>query len=139
MNAIGIVFSAEFVRRLSSRAFIIATVIGALSIVLITALPKILANDLGAGSNAIVLVGEPALTAAAETLLRGDFTIAAELPTLDRPPNAAFLDVHGKASSVAVLERRSDGLHVIGYARDPSSFGPQFARDLAPLQVALGT
>lgn len=139
MNAIGIVFSAEFARRVTSRAFIIATVVGALSIVLITVLPKVLASGFGGGSNAIVLVGDPALTTPAKTLLRRDFEIAATLPRLDGPPSTGFLDAHGKASSVGVLERRADGLHVTVYARDPSSFRAQFARDLAPLQIALGT
>lgn len=139
MNAIGIVFSAEFIRRLTSRAFIVATVIGALSIVLIAVLPKIVAGQTGLGSSAIVLVGDPALTTPARALLRNDFAIAATLPRLPAPPTVAFLDAHGKAASVAVLERGSDGLRVTAYARDASTFRGQFARDLVPLQVALGT
>ncbi|MEA2688873.1 MAG: type transport system permease protein, partial [Candidatus Eremiobacteraeota bacterium] len=44
------------------------------------------------------------------------------------------------ASAVAVLEQRPDGLHVVAYARDPSSFRESFGRDLAPIQnaIALG-
>jgi ABC-2 type transport system permease protein len=139
VNAIGIVFSAEFVRRLTSRAFIVATLLGAISIVLIAVLPKIIAGDAGIGSNTIVLVGDPTLTTPAKALLRRDFAIAATLPRLQALPTVSFLNGHGKAAAVAVLERRSDGLHVTAYARDPSSFRGQFARDLAPLQVALGT
>lgn len=139
MSTIGIVFSAEFVRRLTSRAFIIATIVGALSIVLIAVLPKLLAGGAGSGGDAIVLVGDPKLIVPARGLLENDFTIAATLPRLDGPPTAAFLTAHGKAAAVAIFERGRDGLQVTAYALDPSSFRSQFARDLAPLQVALGT
>jgi ABC-2 type transport system permease protein len=139
VNAIGIVFSAEFLRRITSRAYIFATLIGALSIVLIAILPKLFAGGFGGGSTTLVLVGDPALTSAARPLLEHDYKIAATLARLDRTPDTAFLDAHGKATAVTVLSRDRDGLKVTAYARDPSEFHGAFARHLLPLQVALGT
>jgi ABC-2 type transport system permease protein len=139
MNPIGIVFSAEFLRRITSRAYRIATLLGALSIVLIAVLPKLFSGGFGGGSTTLVLVGDPALTAAARPLLAHDYTIGATLTRLDRTPDTAFLDAHGKATAVAVLSRRRGGLSVVAYARDPSAFRGGFARSLVPLQVALGT
>lgn len=139
MNAIGIVFSAEFLRRVTSRAYIFATAIGAVSIVLIAVLPKLLAGGFGGGATTLVLVGDPVLTAAARPLLEPDYTIAATLARLDRVPDTAFLDAHRKAAAVTVLARDRNGLRVTAYARDPSEFHGAFARHLLPLQVALFT
>jgi ABC-2 type transport system permease protein len=139
VNAIGIVFSAEFLRRITSRAYIIATIIGALSIVAIAVLPKLLAGGFAGSTTTLVLVGDPALTAAARPLLAGDYKIAATLARLDHTPDTAFLDAHGKATAVTVLTRDRTGLRVTAYARDPSEFHGGFARHLLPLQVALGT
>ncbi len=139
MNAIGTVFSAEFLRRITSRAYIVATIIGAASIVLLALLPKLFAGGLGGSSNVIVLVGDPGLTAAARPLLARDYTVDATLPRLPGRPDVAFLDAHHKATAVAILTRGAGGLRVTAYARDPSDFRATFARDLLPLQVALGT
>ena len=139
MNAIGIVFSAEFLRRITSRAYIFATVLGALSIVMIAVLPKLFAGGLGGSTTTLVLAGDPALTAAARPLLEPDYKIAATLARLDRTPDAAFLDAHGKAAAVTVLARDRSGLRVTAYARDPSEFHGAFARHLLPLQVSLFT
>lgn len=139
MNAIGIVFSAEFLRRITSRAYIVATLIGALSIVAIAVLPRLFAGGFGGNSTTLVLVGDPALTAAARPLLEQDYKIAATLARLERTPDTAFLDAHGKATAVTVLSRDRTGLRVTAYARDPSEFHGGFARHLVPLQIALGT
>jgi ABC-2 type transport system permease protein len=140
MSTIGVIFSAEFMRRIKSRAFLAGTLIGAASILLIAILPSILGGAMSSSSKKIVLVGDPALTATAKTLLQRDFEITATLTKLDRPPTPAFLDAHGKASAVALLSRPvGDGLKVVAYARDPSAFRESFGKDLAPLQVALAT
>jgi ABC-2 type transport system permease protein len=139
MNTLGVIFSAEFVRRIKSRAFIFGTIIGAASVLLISILPSILGGALSSAGKRIVLVGDPTLTATARTLLKNDFDVTATVPKLDGKPTTAFLDAHGKASAAAVLTRAADGLRVTAYARDPSSFRPVFGRDLAPLQVALAT
>ncbi|MEA2784118.1 MAG: type transport system permease protein [Candidatus Eremiobacteraeota bacterium] len=140
MNTIGVIFSAEFVRRIKSKAFLAGTLIGAASILLIAILPSLLGGAMSSSSKKIVLVGDPALTATAKTLLQRDFEITASLTKLDAPPTPAFLDGHGKASAVAILSRPpGDGLRVVAYARDPSAFRESFGKDLAPLQVALAT
>ena len=139
MNTLAVVFTAEFMRRIRSRAFIAGSVIGAASIVLIAVLPALLGGALSSSTKNIVLAGDPKLVATAKTLLAQDFEITATVPALASPPTPAFLDAHGKASAVAVLTRRADGLHVVAYARDPSVFREEFGRDLAPMQVALAT
>lgn len=140
MNTVGVIFSAEFLRRIKSKAFLVGTIIGAASILLIAILPSILGGALSSSSKKIVLVGDPALTATAKTLLQRDFEITATLRKLDAAPTPAFLDAHGKASAVAILSRPvGDGLHVVAYARDPSAFRESFGTDLAPLQIALAT
>ena len=140
MNTIGVIFSAEFLRRIKSKAFLAGTLIGAASILLIAILPSILGGALSNSSKKIVLVGDPELTATAKTLLQRDFEITATLTKLEAAPTPAFLDAHGKASAVAILSRPvGDGLRVVAYARDPSAFRESFGKDLAPLQVALAT
>ncbi len=133
-----VVFSAEFVRRIRSRPFLLATVLGALGILAIATLPRLL-GGLGGDTGRVVLAGDPALTTTARSLLASDFDIVATLPALPAKPTTAFLDAHGKASSAALLTRDAGGLRVTAYARDPSEFRSSFARDLTPLQVALAT
>jgi len=140
VNTVGVIFSAEFVRRIKSKAFLAGTLIGAASILLIAILPSILGGAMSSSSKKIVLVGDPALTATAKTLLQRDFEITASLTKLDAAPTPAFLDAHDKASAVAILSRPvGDGLRVVAYARDPSAFRESFGKDLAPLQIALAT
>ena len=139
MSTLAVVFTAEFLRRIRSRAFIAGSVIGAASIVLIAVLPALLGGALSSSTKNIVLAGDPKLVATAKTLLAQDFEITATVPALASPPTPAYLDAHGKASAVAVLTRRADGLHVVAYARDPSVFREEFGRDLAPMQIALAT
>jgi ABC-2 type transport system permease protein len=140
VNTVGVIFSAEFMRRIKSKAFLAGTLIGAASILLIAILPSILGAAMSGSSKRIVLVGDPALTATAKTLLQRNFEITATLTKLAGPPTPAFLDAHGKASAVAILSRPpGDGLRVVAYARDPSAFRESFGKDLAPLQIALAT
>jgi ABC-2 type transport system permease protein len=135
---IGVVFSAEFVRRVRSRAYVVGTVLGCLGIVALALLPRLF-DGFGVGSDTIVLVGDPALTAPARALLKEDYTIVASLPRLDAAPNAAFLEAHHRAQAVVELTRGSGGLRATVYARDPSLFRSAFRRDLAPLQLSLAT
>ncbi len=138
MNTVGVIFSAEFERRIRSRAFLIGTVIGALAIGALALLPGLL-GGFASSTKTIVLVGDPALTSAAAKLLKRDFSIVATVPRLAQTPTVAYLDAHGKASAVAVLERRGDALHVVAYTRDPGGMRTAFATDLAPLQIGLAT
>ena len=137
MNTIGIVFTAEFTRRVRSRAFLAGTLIGAIGIVLLTLLPALIGGMTSSSAKKVVLVGDPTLTAQAKKALARDFDVVATLPRLDQKPTAAFLDAHGKAVGVAVLGAHPGGLGVTVYARDPSQFRESFGRDLAPVQIAL--
>ncbi len=139
MNVTTVVFSAEFKRRITSRPYLFATVIGALSVILIALLPKLFGAALGSEANGIVLVGDPRLTAVAAKLLARDFRIGARHTALTAAPSVAYLEANGKAAAVAELARDGDRLRVLIYARDPSAFGGAFARDLAPLQIAFST
>lgn len=139
MNVTGVVFSAEFKRRISSRPFLVATIIGALSVVALAFLPIFIARTMNAESNRIVLVGDAKITSVAGNLLSKDYGVFSTLPKLGGTPDAAYLDAHGKASAVAVLTRAGDRLDVVIYARDPTAIGSAFGRDLAPLQIAFAT
>lgn len=139
MNVFGVVFTAEFMRRITSRPFLIATVIGALSVVALAFLPTFVESAIGPDANRVILVGDPRLTSVAVKLLAKDFAIDTTQPALNRAPDAAYLDAHGKSGAVAVLRRDRERLRVTIYAHDPSAFGAAFGRDLAPLQLAFST
>ena len=139
MNATAVVFNAEFKRRITSRPYLFATLIGALSVILIALLPKLFGAALGSEANRVVLVGDPRVTSIAAKLLAKDFTIGATRTSLSAAPNSAYLEANGKSAAVAVIARAGDRLSVLVYARDPSAFGSAFARDLAPLQIAFST
>lgn len=138
MNATLVVLQAEFERRVRSRSFVFGTIVGALAIMLISLLPTFLNGSVNQGKR-IVLVGDPALTAAARVLLQRDFTITTTLPRMTAAPTVAFLDTHGKAGAVASLRRTGTKLHVIVYTREPGEMRHAFATDLGVLQIALLT
>jgi ABC-2 type transport system permease protein len=91
------------------------------------------------GKTDIVLVGEPALTAAVQALVANDFTTVDRRTHIDGTPTVPFLRADHDAADAILIERHADGIRLKVYARDPSDFGTLFARDLAPLQVALAT
>src|SRR5665213_29219 len=103
MNTIAIVFNAEFVRRIRSRAYLAGTLIGAVGILTLTLLPTILGGMTSSSSKKLVLVGDPALSASVKKALARDFDVTAVLARLDATPTAAFLDAHGKAAAVAIV------------------------------------
>jgi ABC-2 type transport system permease protein len=138
VNVTAVVFSAEFMRRIKSRPFLIATLIGAVSVVLLAFLPVLIAS-IGVDSNRLILVGEPRLTSVAATLLAKDFSIESTRPSLAGTPDEAYLNAHGKVGAVAMLSRERDRLRVVIYARDPTAYGSLFGRDLAPLQIGFAT
>jgi len=139
VNATAVVFNAEFKRRIRSRPYRVATVIGALSVVLLALLPKLFSSALGPDANHIILVGDPRVTSVAATLLAKDFTVASTRRALGGTPDGGYLEAHGRVGAVAVLARDGERLRVLIYARDPAQFGGAFGRDLAPLQIAFST
>jgi ABC-2 type transport system permease protein len=139
VNPIAVVFKAEFKRRITSRPYLVATVIGALSVILLALLPKLFSAALGPDANHIILVGDPRLTSVAAKLLAKDFTVASTRTALGGTPDGDYLEAHGKVAAVVVLGRDDERLRVHIYARDPAAFGGAFGRDLAPLQLAFST
>ncbi|MFN2459971.1 MAG: ABC transporter permease [Candidatus Velthaea sp.] len=138
MNDIPVIFQAELLRKIRSRPFILATLIGAAAIVGLSYLPSLLENTFATSSKRIVLAGDPGLVARAKVLLAKDFRIVATQPAPARPPTNADIDRY-KASALAVLEQTPTGLRVTAYARDASTFRHAFGDDLVPLNVALAT
>ncbi|MBV8636619.1 MAG: ABC transporter permease [Candidatus Eremiobacteraeota bacterium] len=130
------VFSAEFMRRIRSRPYIIGLIIGIIGILLFTRLPALVGDAFG-GSSSIVVVGSPALTARAIPLLKSDYDVKAELqPQPITEPTLKEYD----AAAAFVLTSTKSGLDVNVYAHDPGSMGVrQVRRALMPLQLALTT
>lgn len=142
MDDVGIVFSAEFVRRIRSRAFIIGTLLGVAFVFFISAVPSIFGRAEQSASKRMMLAGDPALTKPAAALLRRDdaIEITAVLGADEVPhaPTRAFLSEHGEAAALVVLTRGQNGLTARAYVRDPSAFpANRIARDIAPLGIAL--
>lgn len=139
LNDIAIIFGAEFMRKIRSRPFIIGTLVGALAIVALSALPSIVTTAFNNATKRIVLAGDPAIVAPAARLLAHDYDIVARLPPPTSPPTLADLNSNGKASAYIVVRRARKGLVVVAYARDPANFDQALVRDLVPLNLGLAT
>lgn len=139
MNTVSVVFGAEFSRRLRSRPFVIATLLGAALVAFIAEAPSLFRGALSSQSDTIVLAGPPALRAPAEQLLSGDFHIKASVDALPSPVTTAYLDEHGKAGAAVALSTQHGRLHVDVYARDMSIWSDIAFGGLTPLSVHLAT
>lgn len=139
MRDVTIVFAAEFARKIRSRPFIIGTLIGALAIVGLSALPSLLSNSFNDATKRIVLAGDSALVASAAKLLAADYVIVARLAQPRVPPTLADLNAHRQAAAYIVLERTGKALMVTAYARDPGNFDETLTRDLIPLNLGIAT
>jgi ABC-2 type transport system permease protein len=138
MNEFITVYSAEVMRRLRSRAFLVGLVIGAFGIFVMLKLPGFV-EGFTSQSNRIALAGDPAVISEARPLLKKDFHIGAALPGVTQP-TAADLESHGKASAVIVLVREPRGLRAAIYAKDPGAINTaQLRRDLLPLNIGFST
>jgi ABC-2 type transport system permease protein len=136
MNDFLTVYVAELARRIKSRPFLIGLIIGVVGIMALTRLPSLIGNAF-TGSNTIVLIGDPALTARAKPLLSDDYKIVDTLPPA--PVDAALLK-REDANAAVVLRSGPSGLTVKIYAHDPGSMGKSDIRhSLLPLQLALAT
>lgn len=139
IDDIGTVFAAELARRLRSKPFLIGLVVGVIFVVVFTKLPQIFGNAFE-GSNAVVLVGPPAITTAAQPLLSNDFHVNAVLSPKDaRTIDKSTLKKY-HATAAFIMSTGRDGLHVAVRASDPGSMDPRHInRDLLPLQLQLVT
>jgi ABC-2 type transport system permease protein len=139
LSDIPIIFAAEFARKVKSRPFIIGTLVGALAIIGLSALPSVMSRALSNATKRIVVAGDRTLVAPAVELLAAHYDIVARLPRPTRPPTLADLNGRRNAAAYIVIDRGSTGLAVTAYARDPANFDAGIVRDLVPLNVALAT
>lgn len=138
MNEFITVYSAEILRRLRSRAFIVGLVIGACGIALMFRLPSVI-DSFANQSYRVTLAGDRDLIAAAKPLLAKDLNITRTLPGLTTP-SAADLENGKRASTIVVLQHAPHGLRVTVYARDPGAVSAsQLRRDLLPLTIGSST
>lgn len=135
MNELITVYSAEMMRRLRSRTFMLGLVFGILGIAAMMELPRFF-SQYDAQNDRIILAGEPRLVSAAHKLLEKDFTIKGERAST-AAPSLAELKAANVSSVVAILPARL-GVRAILYAKDPSSSWVRLLRrDLAPLNLQL--
>ena len=136
MTDIQIIFSAEFLRRIRSRPFIIGMTIGTLALLAMIKLPTLL-GSLVSGSDHAIVTGEPKLAARAASLLAHEVRSVILLPNATITPE--LLKANGATSAISV-SANAGGLAVVVYARDPGTVPTErVKRALAPLQLELAT
>jgi len=139
VNDFTTIFSAEFMRRVTSKPFVIGTLLGVVFISILFRLPGWLSSTFEADTNRIVLAGPPALTDPAKKLLDKDYSIAAVVDGVPKV-DLAYLTAHGKAIALVALSNVNGHLQIDVYSRDLGTFaGRQLARQLAPLSLSLAT
>jgi len=136
----GIVFGAEFIRRVRSRPFIFGTAIGILMIAAFAVLPRILERGFSDSAKHVGVSGPVTLRAQAEKMLQDDNLTIVDIDTAPPAVTRTFLHDHGNITALVEVERAQNGLHAVVYADDPGTFqAERIASDLAPLNIALGT
>jgi ABC-2 type transport system permease protein len=131
------VYSAEIMRRLTSRTFWIGLAFGIVGIAAMMKFPQFI-DSYADQLKHIVLAGQPALRAQARPLLQKNYTIVAERSGTSAPTLADLQ--HQGAAAVVALDRTASGVQVTVYAKDPSSIGTaSLRRDLVPLNLELST
>lgn len=138
MNEFITVYSAEILRRLRSRAFIIGLIIGAAGIALMLRLPSVM-DSFANQSYRVTLAGDRDLIAAAKPLVSKDLNVTRTRPGFSTP-SAADLQGGKFASTIIVLKHAPHGLRVTVYARDPGAVSvSELRRDLLPLTIGSST
>jgi ABC-2 type transport system permease protein len=140
VNEVGIVFGAEIMRKVRSRIFIVATLIGVLAIAALSQLPQLIGHLIRSSTNDVVLAGPPVLRERVATLMQAgkDFHVVAKLDRLPSPVMAQYLDAHHAAAAIEVSIRHKR-LHLDVYPRDLSAFNDVLFRSLVPLNEELAT
>jgi ABC-2 type transport system permease protein len=141
MNEIGIVFTAEILRRLRSRIFWIATLGGVLAIAFIVTAPTIFVGFARSSSSDVILAGPPALRDRAKALMtaKREYRVVATLDALPSHVTIKFLEEHGDAGAAIAISERNGALHLDVYPRDISAFDDVEFRELVPLNIELAT
>jgi len=132
------VYSAEIMRRLRSRIFVLGLVLGAIGIAALIKLPAYMDSFAGQ-ANRIALAGDPALVSRAGPLLRKDYQVVRRMPGKTAVASADLSDAK-KISAIVVVKQSGRGLRVVVYARDPGNISmTTLRRDLLPLSLQLAT
>lgn len=134
-----IVFRVETARKRRSRTFLLATIAGAISIVLVALAPGFFARTMRAGSDAIAVAGPAPLRDRVATALARDYRIADRIATPPAVVDPAYLRAHGDAAALVIVGEERRRLHLTIYARKLTAFGVAPFRDLVPLNVELAT
>lgn len=135
MNALVTVYSAEIMRRLRSRTFLLGLVFGIIGIAAIMELPRFF-ESYALQSKRIVLAGDAPLVASARPLLDKDFTIVGQRSSIAAP---TLKELQAKnASAVVSIVRGPRGVRVTVYAKDPGTISTSRLRhDLLALNLQL--
>ena len=141
MNEIGIVFAAEFARKLRSRVYLLATLGGALMVAFLIEAPALFSHVSLLSTSDVVLAGPAALRQRAAALMqaRRDFRVVASLDALPKPVTLAFLDANHKAAAAIELSVRGGQLHLDVYPRDLAAYDDIEFRVLLPLSLEVST
>ncbi len=141
MNEIGIVFAAEFARKLRSRVYLLATLGGALMVAFLIEAPALFSHVSLLSTSDVVLAGPAALRQRAAALMeaRRDFHVVASLEALPKPVTVAFLDANHKAAAAIELSVRGGRLHLDVYPRDLAAYDDIEFRVLLPLSLEVST
>jgi len=138
MNDFITVYSAETLRRLRSRIFVVGVLLGALCIGLIIKLPVYM-ESLQNQANRVALAGDPALVTQAAPLLRKDYNVVRTMPGKTAVESSDLTDSK-KISAIILLRRSGHTLNVSVYARDPGNITvSSLRRDLLPVSLQIST
>jgi ABC-2 type transport system permease protein len=133
MNELLTVYSAEIMRRLRSRTFMLGVFFGVLGIAAMMELPRYFASY-EEQNQQLLLAGDPQIVAAARPLLGKDFTIVGVRGST-APPSLQELRAH-KAAGVVIVTRAARGVRVAVYAKDLTAVPTARLRaDLMPLNL----
>lgn len=138
MNEFITVYSAETMRRLRSRIFIVGVLVGALGIGLIIKLPMYM-DSLESQANRVALAGDAALVSQATPLLRKDYHVVRTMPGKTTVAPSDLSDTK-KISAIIVLRKAGHAMSAVVYARDPGNITvSSLRRDLLPISMQVAT
>ncbi len=141
MNEIGIVLSAEILRKLRSRLFWLATLGGMLGVAAIVAMPAFFVNIARSSASDVVLAGPAPLRERVTTLLQAqdEFRVVSSVASLPERVTEKYLAEHGKAGAAIAISLRGGLLHLEVYPSDLSAYADTTFRALVPLNIELAT
>lgn len=135
----GTIFTAELLRRLRSRAFVVGLIFGGVGIALVTRLPSLISSIELNEIHSIAVSGPARLVVPAQQLLRENGGFAVRVVPESGAPSAQTLR-RWHVGSLVVLALRGDSLAVTVYATDPDALPLSTIRGpLVPLDLSLRT